>query len=267
MKYLMSWLVIMKNLVKRLVPEGLWARMRSLKWVLLDIPPILQFLTNSTLGISAADRVRFIRRILEVHRKVDCPHTNAEILAFVTRIFELGPNMEAAFVEAGCFKGGSSAKFSIACAMVGRQLILCDSFQGIPSNSEEHGKTIFGSDAEFPEGSYVGTLDEVKRNIKTYGEIGVCEFIEGFFDETLPDFDRPVAAAYIDVDLASSTRSCIRYLYPNIQKGGYILSQDGHLPLVIKTFEDETLWQDELGVPKPEIKGLWKSKIIELQVS
>ncbi len=23
--------------------------------------------------------------------KVDCPHTNAEILAFVTRIFELGP--------------------------------------------------------------------------------------------------------------------------------------------------------------------------------
>jgi len=69
------------------------------------------------------------------------------------------------FVEAGCFKGSSSAKFSIAASMVGRKLIIFDSFQGMPANQELHTKNIFGGRAYFAEGDYKGSLEEVRNNI------------------------------------------------------------------------------------------------------
>ncbi len=49
----------------------------------------------------------------------------------------------------------------------------------------------------------------------------------------MPCFEQPVLGAYIDVDLASSTIACLKYLYPRLVPGGVIVSQDGDFPLVI----------------------------------
>ena len=170
-------------------------------------------------------------------------------------------------MEAGCFKGGSTSKFSIAAKWAGRKLVVFDSFEGIPENDEAHDKNIFGDSIGFKQGVYKGGLDEVRGNIERFGDIDCCEFIKGWFDDSMPGFNRPVAAAYLDVDLASSTYSCLRYLYPLLVPGGKIFSQDGHLPLVIDVFRDEDFWRGELGTDLPRIEGLGERKLIMLTKS
>jgi len=59
----------------------------------------------------------------------------------------------------------------------------------------------------------------------------------------MPTFDQSVIVAYIDVDLANSTRTCLKYLFPRLVRGGVIFSQDGHLPLVIDVMADANFWQ------------------------
>ena len=51
---------------------------------------------------------------------------------------------EGCIVEAGVYKGGSGAKFSIFAKLVGRRLILFDSFESLPKNLENHDKSILG---------------------------------------------------------------------------------------------------------------------------
>jgi O-methyltransferase len=143
--------------------------------------------------------------------------------------------------------------------------VVYDSFEGIPDNSEEHGENIFGQSVGFKPGSYRGAIDEVRNNVTRFGEFGVCELRQGWFDETLPSLQEDVAAAYIDVDLASSTYSCLRYIYPRLVPGGRVYSQDGHLPLVIAVFEDTRFWNEELNCAPPRVHGLRQNKLIWLE--
>ena len=41
--------------------------------------------------------------------------------------------MEGVVVECGCFLGGSTANLSLVCEVVGRELIVYDSFEGLPA--------------------------------------------------------------------------------------------------------------------------------------
>jgi O-methyltransferase len=150
--------------------------------------------------------------------------------------------------------------------MANRKLYVFDSFEGLPDNTEEHTDSILGHSIEhwFDPGEFRGTLEEVKANITKYGEIDVCEFVAGYFEDTMPDFHEPVAAVYIDVDLASSTKTCLKYLWPLLSPGGVIMSQDGDFPLVIEAYDDDEFWETEVECAKPVIDGLGTRKIISI---
>jgi O-methyltransferase len=195
---------------------------------------------------------------------VDSPHTQEEILSYIQTILSIPPDTKGIVVEAGCYKGSSTAKFSLAADLVGRELVVFDSFQGIPDNIEPHEENIFGGDASFKQGDYAGSLDEVKANVTRFGKIECCRFIKGWFDETMPGFHEPISAIYVDVDLASSTHTCLRYLYPLLAPNCVLYSQDGHLPLVIDVFEDEEFWLNEVGCKRPQIHGLGQKKLIKV---
>lgn len=221
------------------------------------------FLFQPGLAASFGQRISLLCQFIRISAKVSCPHRMFEILVFVTDILKLGPDHEGVFIEAGCFKGGSSAKFSLAAKLVDRRLIIFDSFQGLPDNEENVGRTTYGERiTAFYEGSYMGTLEEVKSNIAKYGAIEMCEFVPGWFDDTMLGFQGTVISAYVDVDLATSTRTCLRYLYPRLVSDGHIVSQDGHLPLVLEALDDDSFWQNVLGVRKPRIEGFGKSTIL-----
>lgn len=207
--------------------------------------------------------VKLIARFYEISLRVDSPHRQWEILRFVREI--LRHPAGSCFVEAGSFKGASAAKFSLAAALTGAKLYVFDSFEGIPDNAEPHEQSIFGQDLRrsFVRGTYAGSLEEVRGTIGKFGSIRHCEFVKGWFDDTMPGFHQPICGAYIDVDLASSTRTCIKHLYPLLGSGDCLMSQDGHVPLVIDVFRDKHFWRTELGLAEmPPMQGLGTSKLV-----
>lgn len=137
-------------------------------------------------------------------------------LAMALKIFETPPDVIGDIIECGTWQGGSAANLSLVCKLVGRKLIIFDSFEGLPIGHPDDRQGFYET------GDYCGSLEDVKKNIERYGAIEVCEFVKGWFDTTLPDLDRPVLLAFIDVDLELSLETCVRYIWPNLVEKGYI---------------------------------------------
>src|SRR5688572_27691600 len=57
-------------------------------------------------------------------------------LAMAAKLLEIPPEVEGAVVECGCWLGGSTVNLSIICDLVGRDLIVYDSFEGLPPAEE-----------------------------------------------------------------------------------------------------------------------------------
>jgi O-methyltransferase len=222
------------------------------------------FLTHPQIHIDLPARQEMLAQIDHINHHVDCPHTLDQILGYITHILCLPNESEGVIVEAGCFKGGSSSKFSLAACQMKRSLVIFDSFQGIPDNEEDHDVNIFGGAVGFAQGDYCGSLADVRDNITRYGVIESCEFIPGWFDDTLPQYQQEIDCIYLDVDLVSSTKTCLKYLYPLLRPGGSLFSQDGHLPLVIALLDDDQFWQDELECIKPQMIGLGSNKLVQV---
>lgn len=221
----------------------------------------IKFLGNQTLGIPFVHRYRLLKDLYKITFAFDdIPHYQRQILDFVIAILQTPREVPGVIIEAGCFRGVSSAKFSLAARLAGKQLVVMDSFQGIPPNSEQH--EIYGQAVSFAEGDYAGSRDEVVRNISDYGDISSCRFVEGWFDDTLPHFKEQVAAVYLDVDLVSSTKSCLKYLWPLLNPGGVIFSQDGHLARIQELFADAQFWRDEVGCAPPHVDYLPKTQLL-----
>lgn len=229
-----------------------------------DVLACASFLAGRDMRATFVERLMIVTRLYRISYHVESPHTQREILRFIRSVLALSPISRAVIVEAGCFKGSSTAKFSLAAQAAGRQLVVFDSFQGIPVNEEAHQQNIFGGRAGFAAGDYRGTLAEVKANVSRFGDLESCRFVPGWFDETMPAFDANIAAIYLDVDLASSTRTCLKHLYPLLEPGGVLYSQDGHLPLVIDVLDDDDFWLREVGCEKPQIIGLRRRKLVKI---
>ena len=226
--------------------------------------PLFKLQYLSPQHVSSEKRRELAQRIRLAHQGIECAHTHAEMDRLIRAVLSVPSSMQGCIVEAGCFKGGSTAKLSLAAKIMGRKLVVFDSFSGIPSNEEQHGTDIFGQPAGFRPGTYIGRLEEVKANVSRFGELDSCEFIKGWFEDTMPLFQKPVVMAFIDVDLASSTKTCLQYLYPLLVPGGSIFSHDGHLPLCVKAIDDEEFWTRTVGCPKPPIPDLGRKKLLQI---
>ena len=105
----------------------------------------------------------------------------------------------------------------------------------------------------------------MERAIRAYGRLDHCEFVQGWFENTMPHFKKPVIAAYVDVDLQSSTRTCVTHLYPLLTPRAPLFSQDGHLPLIIALLEDDMFWEQTVGTKKPPLCGIGMRKLVQLR--
>jgi O-methyltransferase len=219
---------------------------------------VADFVRRPVPNTTLAERARLALALFRISDRVESPHSQEQVLTFMETILSVPPEVSGCVVEAGCFKGGSSAKFSLAAKLAGRTLHIFDSFEGLPANDEH----IFGQKIGFPGGDYKGELEEVQGNIRDNGHFDVCRFHQGWLEATLPDFSEPVVAAYVDVDLQSSTRTAIEHLWPLVVPGGIIYSQDGQVPLVVELLRDESFWRDGLGVAPPLIDGLGTSQLL-----
>lgn len=138
-------------------------------------------------------------------------------LSMALKILEIPPAVQGDVIECGTWKGGSAANLSLVCKIVGRKLIIYDSFEGLPALDPADRESKF-----YKQGDYFGSIDEVKKNITRFGEIGCCEFRKGWFKDTLPMLDTPIVLAFLDVDLEASLDICVRSIWPYLTEKGHI---------------------------------------------
>lgn len=206
------------------------------------------------------EQKEWLNKMKKIDSNIKSAHNQSHIFKFLLEILEMPDSVEGCVIEAGAFKGASTAKISLYAAFKNRHLHVFDSFEGLPHNNEQHEKSTEGHSIKgwFDKGNFAGSLEEVQNNISAYGKPEVVTYHKGWFDETMPLFKEKVALVYIDVDLAESTKTCIKYLYPLIEPGGVIVSQDGDFPLVIAVFKDEKFWKEVGCDTVPVIEGLGK---------
>jgi hypothetical protein len=151
-------------------------------------------------------------------------------------------------VECGCFKGGMTAKLSVLCKEIGKQLIVFDTFSGLPHDEQWE---VDGQMRYLKKGMFAATLEQVEANVREYGEIDACEFVQGRFRDTIPAHDCQPSLAYIDTDLVTATKNCIKYLWNRVQ-GDKLFTHDFGYPVFVTAVMRETWWQANLGRSAPE---------------
>lgn len=240
-------------------PESLYRRYKSLEYLATrDRAAVIGFLRAQDLALSLPARLRLLRRFLATTNAVRGYHTLGEMLAIAGAILA---RERPLVLEAGCGYGASTAKLSVATALASGGLIVCDSFRGIPPNDERH-ELMDGRRTEFRAGAFRKTLPSVRRVVERYGESGVCRYEKGWFEETLPRLELELDVVVLDVDLESSTRTCLRELWPRLRPGGVLFSLDGQLRRTHALVGDAGFWRHELGVEPPRIEGLGRDKLL-----
>jgi hypothetical protein len=201
-----------------------------------------------------------LRRFRRIDAMIDCLHTEKELLAMVD--FLLSHSPEGCLVECGSYLGGSSAKLSLVAAATGRDLYVCDSFKGLPQLKGADGKFSdagSGVPRHFTEGEFAAQREVVEENVRRWGKIEVCRFVEGFFSDSLPTLlrDEQIRPAFIfaDVDLVASTHDVLRNLWPRLLVGGRFYTHDANLSEFCEGIMDGAFWRDELGEFAPVLFG------------
>ncbi len=246
-------------------PGTLYRRLKSLQYLVgRDRAAVRAFLAaRYPIPLSLARRLDLLRRFVATTNHVRSYHTQAEILTVVDRILGLAGRAELTVVEAGCGKGSSTAKLSLATRIAGGRLLAFDSFRGLPENDEHH-RHLDGRRVRFRAGAFTGRLPSVRRTVARFGAPEVCELRKGWFADTLPGVTAALDVVLLDVDLLASTRICMTHLYPRLRPGGVLFSQDGHLRATIDLLGEPRFWLDEVGVEPPHVRGLGTAKLLEI---
>lgn len=122
------------------------------------------------------------------------------------------------FAELGVFQGNTSK--IIHQLAPEKKLFLFDTFEGFPLEFlENKGDTNRFKDTQ---------LQSVKRNIGNLNNIFIRK---GIFPETTEGLESETFAfVYLDADLYKSTLEGLKFFYPRISIGGYLLIHDYHNP-------------------------------------
>lgn len=208
-------------------------------------------------GLSARDRSRLLQKFRLINQRVRSATAWPSYLVMAESLLSIPASLAGDVIECGAFKGASTAALSLLCAKVGRKLIVCDSFQGLPADilDARHRYPHLGVTTKYGVGDFAGRLDEVKHNISQYGDLSVCEFVPGFFSESLINFNRQLVFGFFDVDLLSSMQDCIRHLWPCFQDGAVVFTDDSCDMEVVKIWFDKEFWAEALDCDAPGYIG------------
>jgi O-methyltransferase len=171
---------------------------------------------------SEITRAEILEQFELIDERVEITTTPTDGLFLVEALLSL--DLDGTIIECGCYTGGSTAKLSIIAKMMNKELLVFDSFGGLPepdqyNKIDYHTRRISKRFTGWIEGKYAASLEQVKSNIQKYGEISVCSFYQGWFSDTLKQENLPqtICCAFVDVDLASSARECLVAIWPRIR--------------------------------------------------
>ncbi len=151
--------------------------------------------------------------------------------------------VKGVLVEVGVFRG-TTAK--MICEAKGERVLhLFDTFEGLPAPSK--------FDPQFHKGQYTQGLTEVKKYLSKYPRVS---YHQGLFPQQTGKIlsRKKVSFAHLDVDLYKSTKDSLEFLYPNMSRGGVIISHDYVSLGVRKAFDEFFRDKPEIVVELPGIQ-------------
>jgi O-methyltransferase len=125
--------------------------------------------------------------------------------------------LPGALAEVGVYRGGTA--MLLAEAKGDASLHLFDTFDGMPDTDNKH-------DGVFSSGMFKDTsLESVKQRLSPWKKV---ELHPGLFPDSAKDIDPNLQfkLTNIDVDIRSSTLSCLQYFYPRTVRGGFLVLHD-----------------------------------------
>lgn len=214
--------------------------------------------TGSAYGVTFPRKLRLLAKMIRNNLSVPSASNFIGHLLMAAEILNVPPDTPGVIVECGCYKGGSTVNLSLVAAICGRTLHVFDSFEGLPEpDAGDAGHVVIAerSVRTYEAGAYAGTLNEVTSNVRRYGDLAVSTLHKGLFSDTLPKFDEPVVFAYLDVDLTSSEKTCLRHLWPLLVPGAFVFTDEAHHLEIAELFFDRQWWNNELHTPPPGLVG------------
>jgi O-methyltransferase len=234
-----------RNTIRSKINNEIVLQRLKMIWYVCGYFPIL-FVKS----ISIFRRLSLIVKVLKIDWNILHSHKPCEITKVFTALCLRPAIPGEVMIEAGCWKGGSSAKFSLLCKLLGYRLLIYDSFQGVEplSRRDMEGEYDYS-------GEYEASLREVTKNIHSFGAVEVCQITEGWFSDTIASdpVQSPVRLVFIDCDLAKGTLEVLQGATPNLVDGAVIITQDYHIKSVRKLLHSSSTWSN-LQMPFPNIR-------------
>lgn len=171
-------------------------------------------------------------------------------LAMAVKLLEIPPEVEGVVVECGSFQGGSTANLSLICDIIGRDLIVYDSFEGLPPPTP-------GDKIANPMGTglFAGSLPTVREHVRRFGAIDVCTFRKGWYADTMPQHTEPIVLCFLDVDYQASLHDCMTHLWPKLLPTGYLFLDDYPFLEICALFWSERYWKTYFDTTPPGLIG------------
>ncbi|WP_224333415.1 TylF/MycF/NovP-related O-methyltransferase [Haloprofundus halobius] len=214
--------------------------------------------TGAAYGVDFPTKCRLAARMLWNNLRLPTGSSFVEHLVVATQILQIPVDDGGVVVECGCYLGGSTANLSLVAGLCDRTLVVFDSFEGMPEPDEADRAHVLMQSKQvhtYEAGSWRGSLSAVRDNVATYGDLEACEFRKGYFEETLPPFDRPVALVFLDVGLRRSAETCLEELWPLLRREGYLFTHDVKHMEISSLFFDQGWWRDHLHRDAPGLVG------------
>jgi hypothetical protein len=230
--------------------------------ILINLPLILsEFLrkrTGEEYGVGLYAKLLLVYKMIRNNIMIASASNFIEHLTMATSVLSVPKSVDGSVVECGSYKGGSTANLSLVCDLCDRELMVFDSFEGLPEPSKIDQAHVLIDTREihtYSKGALCGTLDEVRENISRYGKIERCNFHVGYFEETLPRFDEKAVFIFLDVDLRSSLESCVTSLWALLQNGCYLYTHEAPHIEIASLFFDYEWWRDKFASDAPGLIG------------
>ncbi|WP_256391817.1 TylF/MycF/NovP-related O-methyltransferase [Natronoarchaeum rubrum] len=209
-------------------------------------------------GVGVGDKLVLAAKMLRNNRAIPTGSSFVEHLVMATKVLSTPRDVEGAIVECGCYKGGSTANLSLVAGLCDRELVAFDCFEGMPEPGEADAEHLLVASERvhtYEENSWSASLREAVDNVEQYGDPSAVSIRPGYFEETMPTFDEPVALAFLDVGLRSSAETAVRELWPLLGDNCYLFTHEAkHMEIAALFFEGEW-WREHVGADPPGLVG------------
>ena len=225
------------------------------EWATVTWPASVLFLLwnpriHPAYGLTWRRRVQLAYRMRRTTKGVTTGTSYKAHLAMASKLLEIPPEVKGVVVECGCWLGGSTANLSLVCDIVDRELIVYDSFEGLPPPEDND---LYAKDEAT--GMLKGELELVRDNVRRFGAVDRCQFRKGWFSDTLPNHTERVVLAFLDVDWQASLDDCITNLWPHLTDAGYVFIDEFVLTDYCALFWSERYWKTRFDTTPPGLIG------------